>query len=150
MWKNFLRAISARRGAQYHAPPPFWPCNKVPKPNFQSIVLQSNNDRSLFSLILAKLLLLDIRCENIFALSIVTALTACPFSIKKCAKMSVFCENRKNLLGATLPDPLSLWRLRLRPQTRGCTSLLPNPSRASENFCVCPCLPVFEFRLNVL
>ena len=34
--------------------------------------------------------LLDISCENIFALSIVTALTACPFSVKKCVKMSVF------------------------------------------------------------
>ena len=31
-----------------------------------------------------------------------TALTACPFSVKNCAKMSVFlCDNRKNLLGAT-------------------------------------------------
>ena len=29
-------------------------------------------------------------CENIFALSTVTALTACLFSIKKCGKMSVF------------------------------------------------------------
>ena len=37
---------------------------------------------SLLSLTLAKLLLLDISCENIFALSIVTALTAHLFSIK--------------------------------------------------------------------
>ena len=29
-------------------------------------------------------------CENIFELYIATALAACPFSIKKCAKMSVF------------------------------------------------------------
>ena len=28
--------------------------------------------------------------RNFFTLSIVTALTACPFSINKCAKMSVF------------------------------------------------------------
>ena len=34
--------------------------------------------------------LLDISCENTFALSIVTALTACSFSVKKCVKMSVF------------------------------------------------------------
>ena len=42
-------------------------------------------------------------CENIYALSIMTALTACLFSIKKkkSAKMSVFlCENRKNELAA--------------------------------------------------
>ena len=73
-----------------------WLCNKMLKPNFQSIISQTNNGCSLFSRILAKLLLLDVRCENIFALSIVTALTACPFSMKRCAKMSVFlCENRK-------------------------------------------------------
>ena len=56
----------------------FWPCNKVLKLNFQSIILQTNNDCSLLSLILAKLLLLDINRKNIFALSrpIVTALTA--------------------------------------------------------------------------
>ena len=70
--------------------PPLWPCNKVLKPNFQSIISQTNNDCSLLPLILTKLLLLDISCENIFALSIVTALTACPFSTKMCAKMSVF------------------------------------------------------------
>ena len=88
--------------------PPLWPCNKVVKPNFQSVISQTNNDCSLLSLILAKLLLLDISCENIFALSIVTALTACPFSTK-CAKMSVFF-NVKTLkicwrLGASPPDP---------------------------------------------
>ena len=57
--------------------PPFWPWNKMLKPNFQSIILQTNNDCSLLSLISAKLLLLDISCENIFVLSAVTALTAC-------------------------------------------------------------------------
>ena len=46
-------------------------------------------------------MLLGISCENIFALPIVIALTACPFSIKKCAKMSVFlCENCENSLAA--------------------------------------------------
>ena len=71
-------------------PPPFWPCNKVLKPNFQSIISQTNNGCSLFSLILAKLLLLDISCNNILAMSIVTALTARPFPIKQRARMSVF------------------------------------------------------------
>ena len=71
---------------------PLWLCNNVLKPNFQSIISQTNNDCSLLSLILAKLLLLDtpVSCENMFALSIVTPLTVCPFSIKKCVKMSVF------------------------------------------------------------
>ena len=87
-------------------PPPLLLGNKVLKPNFQSIILQTDNDCSLLSLILAKLRFLDISCENIFAFSIVTALTAFPFSIKKRAKMSVFlCENRKNF------------------QTPGCTPL---------------------------
>ena len=66
--------------------PPLWPCNKVLKPNFQSIISQTNNGCSLLSLILAKLLLLDVSCENIFALPVVAALTVHPFSIKKCAK----------------------------------------------------------------
>ena len=39
----------------------------------QSIISQTNNDCSLLSLILAKLLLLDINSKNVFALSIVTA-----------------------------------------------------------------------------
>ena len=71
-------------------PLPVWPCNKVLKPNFQSIIFQIKNGCSLLSFILAKLLLLDISCENIFALSIVTALTVCPFSINQFAKMSFF------------------------------------------------------------
>ena len=106
--EKFLRAINAcRAGGRNHAP--LWPCNKVLKPNFQSIISQTNNDCSLFSLILAKLLLLDISCENIFALSIVTALSACPFSTKKCAKMSVYFYvktlNVRWWLGASPPDP---------------------------------------------
>ena len=63
--------------------PPLRPCNKVLKSNFQSIISQTNNGCSLLSLILAKLLFLDISCENIFALSIMAALTARLFSIKK-------------------------------------------------------------------
>ena len=56
---------------------------------------------SLLSRTLAKFLLLDISCENIFALSIMTALTAHPFSINKCARLSVFlCENLKYSLAA--------------------------------------------------
>ena len=50
--------------------PPLWPCNKVLKPNFQSIISQTNNDCSLLSHILAGLLLLNTSYENIFALSI--------------------------------------------------------------------------------
>ena len=43
------------------------------KPNFQSIISQTNNGCSLFLFILAKLLLSHINSENVFALSIVTA-----------------------------------------------------------------------------
>ena len=59
----------------------------------------------VLSFILAKLLLLDISCENIFALSIVTALTACPFPINKFAKMSVFYVKTAKIR----------WRLKLHP-----------------------------------
>ena len=107
--------------------PPFWPCNKVLKPNFQSIISQTNNGCSLFSLILAELLLLDISCKNILALFIVTALTAHPFPIKKCAGVSVFwCENRKNLLA----DPLSLRRLGSSPPDPDCGPSFANPKCA--------------------
>ena len=78
------------QGSHCAMPPPLWPYNKVLIPNFQSIISQTNNDCSLLSLVLAKLLFLDISCENIFGLSVVTALTARPFPIKKCAKMSFF------------------------------------------------------------
>ena len=70
--------------------PSLWPCNKVLKPNFQSIISQTTNGCSLLSLILAKLLLLDVNCKNIFALSIVTALTARPFSIKNVLERSFY------------------------------------------------------------
>ena len=89
-------------------PFPLCPCNKVLKPNFQSIISQTNNGCSLLSFILAKLLLLGVSCQNIFALCVVPALTARPFSIKKCAKMSAFLrENRKNPLatGGFTPRP---------------------------------------------
>ena len=69
---------------------PLWLCNKVLKPNFQSIISQTNNGCGLLSLILVKLLLLDVSGENIFALFLVTALTACPFSIKKSVLKRVF------------------------------------------------------------
>ena len=54
----------------------------VPCPLFQSIVSQTNDACSLLSLILAKLLLLDISFENIFALSLVTVFTHAPFQQK--------------------------------------------------------------------
>ena len=93
--------IGASRGATVPCPS-FWPCNKVLKPNFQSIISQTNNGCSLLLLILAKLLILDISCENIFALFLVTALTARPFSIKKSVLKWVFFlyENLKNPLAA--------------------------------------------------
>ena len=109
--------IGARRGGHGAMPPP-WPCNKVLKPNFQLIISQDNNGCSLLLLILAKPQLLDISCGNIFAVSIVTALTACPFSIKKCAKMSVPYVKIVKIcwrLGVTPPDPLGLQRLGSSP-----------------------------------
>ena len=89
-WGKTSTRHKRMQGRGYGTMTPLCSCNKVLKPNFQSIISQTNNDCSLLSLILAELLLLDISCENIFALSIVTALTACPFSTKKRAKMSVF------------------------------------------------------------
>ena len=69
-----------------------------------------------FLLILAKNLLLDISCENIFAFSMVTTLAACPFAIKKkCAKMSVFKWKPRKILGG--------WGL--SPQIPGCAPLPP-------------------------
>ena len=65
--------MGARTGRLRSHGPPLWLCNKVLKPNFQSIISQTNNGCSLLSLILAKLLLLDINSENVFGLSIVTA-----------------------------------------------------------------------------
>ena len=71
-----LDVLGRRRTQESHAAiPPLWPCNKVLKPNFQSVIYQTNNGCSLLSHILAKLLLLHISCENIFALSVVIALT---------------------------------------------------------------------------
>ena len=92
--------------------------NKVLQPNFQSIIAQPNNGCGMLLLILAKLLDLDTSCENTFALSIVTALTACPLSIKMCAKTSVFYVKTVKIcwrLRATPPDPLSLRRLEVSP-----------------------------------
>ena len=83
--------------------PPFSPCNKVLKPKFLSIISQTNNGCSLLSFTFAERLLLDLSCENILALSIVPALTACPFSTNKFAKKTAFlCENRKNSLATEI------------------------------------------------
>ena len=60
-----------------------WPRNMVLKPKFPSIISRTNNGCSLLLLMLGKFLLLDINSENIFALSLVTALTACSFFDKK-------------------------------------------------------------------
>ena len=121
-----MRPISARRRARCHGPPFFGPV-------IRSIISQTNNGRSFLSLILAKLLFLDIRCENIFALSIVTALTACSFSIKKCVKMSVFYVKTCWRLGATLPHPLGLRRLEVKPaDPRLWPPSLPNPGCATD------------------
>ena len=81
-------------------------------------------------------MLLDIRCENIFALSIIViALTTCPFSIKKCGKMSVFYQKTVKICwqqGATPPDPVSLRRLRVSPpDPQLCFPPLPNPGCAT-------------------
>ena len=80
------------------------------------MISQTNNGCNLLSLILAMLLLLNISCENTFVLPLVTVHTACPFSIKKCVKMSVFYGKTVKIcwrLGAALPHPLSLGRLGL-------------------------------------
>ena len=100
-----------QRGTRCHDPR-FGPVKRCYNMNFT--LSQVNIDCSLFSLIL---LLLDRSCD-IFALSIVIALSAWSFSIQKSAKMSVFlCQNCKNLLadlqclqklGASPPDPLLL------------------------------------------
>ena len=100
--------------------PPFWPCNMVQQLNFPSIIFQTNNSCSLLSLMLAKRLLLDISCENIFALSVVTALPACPFLIKKRAKLSVFYAKTVKIR----------WRLGVLPQTLGCAP--PPPALAKS------------------
>ena len=78
-------SMGARRKGHGAMAPPLWLCNKVLKPNFQSIIFQTNNGYSLLSLILSKYLLLGISSEYIFALSVVTAFTAClgPFFYPK-------------------------------------------------------------------
>ena len=84
-----------QRGTRCHDPR-FGPVKRCYNINFS--LSQANIGCSFLSLILAKLLILDRSCENIFALSIVIALSACSFSIQKSAKISVFlCQNRKNL-----------------------------------------------------
>ena len=119
-------------------PPPLWPCNEVLKPHFQSMFSPTiNNGCSLLLLILPKLPLLDISCENIFALSIEAALTVCSFSIKKCAKMSVFLrKNRKNSFaaGGVALGGIASKGWGLRPQIPGCAPPLPNPQCTTALF----------------
>ena len=95
--------------------PPFGPV-------IRPIISQTNNGCSLLLLIFAKLLLLDVSCENIFALCIVTALTACPFSIKKCATMSVFYVQTLKVC----------WRLEATPPHPRLCPPLPNPGCATD------------------
>ena len=141
-----MKTRGARRDEARCHIPLFGSCNKVLKPNFQSIISQINNGCSLISLILAKLLLLDINCENIFALSIVTALTACPFSEKKYFKMTIFFDVKSVKiywrLGATPPDPLGLrWLGVSPPHVRLWPPSLPNPGCATgENLFFCSSL----------
>ena len=122
---SLSRDFSHKRTQEGHGatPPNLRPCNEVRKPRFQFMISQTNNGCSLLSLTLAKFLLVDASCENIFAFSIVTALTACPFSLKMGAKMIAFLyENRKNLLAAagSALHPLNLSGWGLRPHTPGC------------------------------
>ena len=69
---------------------PLWPCNKALKPNFQSMIFQTNNGCSLLSLILAKPLRLDIKLRKYFCIVYGDCTHCMPFSDKKSAKMSVF------------------------------------------------------------
>ena len=106
--------------------------------NFQSVVSQTNNSCSFLSHILAKLLLLDISCENSFALSIVTALFARPFSIKKRAGMSVFYVKTLKIrwqLGAYPQTPLASEGWGIRPQTLDCSPPCPILSAPLESDC---------------
>ena len=125
-----------QRGTRCHDPR-FGPVKRCYNMNFT--LSQVNIDCSPFSLIL---LLLDRSCD-IFALSIVIALSAWPFSIQKTAKTSVFlCQNCKNLLadlqclqklGASPPDP------RLLP--------LPPPALELPIF-IPPCIENWSILLN--
>ena len=88
------------------------------KSNFPFIISQANHGCSFLLLILAQPQLLDISCGNVYAVSIVTTLTACSFSIKKCARMSVLYVKIVKIcwrLGATPPNPLGLQRLGVSP-----------------------------------
>ena len=81
-------------------------------------------------------MLLDIRCENIFALPIIViALTTCPFSIKKCAKTSVFYQKTVKIrwrLGLRPQTPLVSVGWGFHPQTHNCAPPpLPNPGCAT-------------------
>ena len=92
----------------------------------------------------------------IIVIILATALTACFFSRKKCAKMSVFYVKAVKIryrLGSMPPDPLiASGGLRLHLQTYLCAPLpLSNSGCAtgvlSDN-CVVKILPVFEKKLK--
>ena len=70
---------------------PLWPCNKALKPNFQSMISQTNNGCSLLSLILAKPQRLDIMLRKYFCIVHGDCINCMSFFDKKCAKMRVFC-----------------------------------------------------------
>ena len=101
--------LGARRGARCHAPS-LWPRNKVLKPNFQSIIFQTNNGCSLFHLpCISQASAFRHKLRKYFCIVHNDCITAHPFLIKKCAKMSVLCENRKNLLAAGGYAPRPRW-----------------------------------------
>ena len=62
----YVSPVGSRNGGHGAMPHPLWPSNKKLKPNFQAIISQTDNGCSLLSLILAKLLLLDILATKIF------------------------------------------------------------------------------------
>ena len=80
--------------------PLLWPYNKVLKPDIQSIISSTINGCNLLSLILAKLLHLDIRCKNIFALPIVIALTALFGKKNALKRVCFYVKTGKNWLAA--------------------------------------------------
>ena len=70
---------------------PLWPCNKMLNPNFQSIIFQTNNGCSLFHLqYFSQASAFRNKLRKYFCVVHSDCITACPFSIKKCAKMSIF------------------------------------------------------------
>ena len=82
-------------------PPPPWQCNKVLKPNFSlqflELIMVATTPFTYFGQASA----FRHKLRKYFCIVRSDCITACPFSIKKYTKMSVFlCENRKNSLAA--------------------------------------------------